>query len=70
MPRIRLQALVDVTHEGRRVPAGAPFDADPLDAAALVYQHRALMLPLAPAVSAPAGRTRRTYRRRDLQAEA
>lgn len=63
-------------HHGTRLEPGDVFTATPIEAAALTYAHRAIFAPGASTASdreAPKKkkkRSRRTYKRRDLEAEA
>jgi len=49
--RIALVARTDLEHEGSIIPAGVRFDAEPIAAAVLCYQHKAAFAP--PGVIAP-----------------
>lgn len=63
---IGLIALRDLQHDGRRIPAGAYFEAFPVQAAILKRRGDVRFGVQADATA----RTKRTYKRRDLTAEA
>jgi hypothetical protein len=68
MPLIPMRALVPFLLEGRAVSTGDRLEVSPSTAASLHYQHKADFVTV-PLVPEPV-RKRRTYKRRDLQAEA
>ncbi len=73
----RLIAVRDFTfmtlaRQRRSLTAGEVFEVEPVEAAALVYQHKATFAPplaARPTEPLPEAPPRRRYRRRDLQAE-
>ena len=69
MPMITMRALVPFRHEGCAVSRGQQIDVPATTAAILRYQRQAdfvttRIVPVEPA------RKRRTYKRRDMQAES
>lgn len=62
-----MRALVSFQRNGQTVAVGERFDVErPIEAAALQYQRKAAFVSAASRSSTP---RKRTYRRRDLQAE-
>jgi len=68
MPMIAIRALVPFVYEGRAVQPGEQLEVAATTAAVLRYQHKADFTTIATAPKP--GRKRRTYTRRDLQAES
>jgi hypothetical protein len=71
MPLIPMRALVPFTHDGQPIRPGEHVEVGPTAAAVLHYQHKAEFLTIRVQPQEPelAVRKRRTYKRRDLQAE-
>jgi len=72
---ITLTANRSLSYRGTAVAAGASFQAQPLDAASMVYLRLASFgtpsstIEPTVTVTVPARASKRTYRRRDLKAE-
>ena len=67
MPMIPMRALVAFRHEGTSVHPGDQIEVSATTAAVLRYQHKAEFVTIQ--VRPEPTRKRRTYKRRDLQAE-
>jgi hypothetical protein len=68
MAMIPMRALVPFTHEGTSVKRGDQIAVAAPTAAILRYQHKADFVTIT--VTPEPARKRRTYKRRDLQAES
>lgn len=67
MPLIAMRALVPFQHEGRTLQPGDSLEVAATTAAILRYQRKADFATIT--VQPEPARKRRTYKRRDLQAE-
>jgi hypothetical protein len=85
MRLITLVARCPLTYHGRSVGAGDVFETTPIDAAVLTYQRKAGFAPKGvtaspvpvpdcacadPALSEPASKPKRRYRRKDMTADS